>query len=77
MKARDLFWAIIVLIIVWQAAAVLLGQPILPSPLDVGAALWGSGPPVGTTMPASQHGQCISCPSLPSATVILSSQCSQ
>ena len=37
MKRRDLFFAVLTLLAVWQAAALLLRQPILPSPIAVGA----------------------------------------
>jgi NitT/TauT family transport system permease protein len=39
MKRRDLFFAIIVLLILWQAAAMLLNRPILPAPWVVAQAL--------------------------------------
>lgn len=39
MKRRDLILAILVLLLIWQFLAMLLDQPILPSPLAVSAAL--------------------------------------
>lgn len=36
MKRRDLLWALVVLAVLWQAAAWLVNKPILPSPLLVG-----------------------------------------
>lgn len=38
MRRRDLFWAIVGLLIVWQVFAMLVSRPILPSPLAVGGA---------------------------------------
>ena len=35
MRRRDLILAIIVLLVIWQTAAALIHQPILPSPIDV------------------------------------------
>ncbi|MFC2042645.1 ABC transporter permease [Chloroflexota bacterium] len=35
MKRRDLFLAVLVLIIVWQVAAMVVQRPILPSPIEV------------------------------------------
>ena len=35
MKRRDLFFAVLVLIIVWQVAAMVVQRPILPSPIEV------------------------------------------
>ncbi|MFM8321948.1 MAG: ABC transporter permease [Chloroflexota bacterium] len=35
MKRRDLLYAILVVLVAWQAAALLLDQPILPTPLAV------------------------------------------
>jgi NitT/TauT family transport system permease protein len=40
MKGRDLLLAVLGLLVIWQLIAALLGQPILPTPLDVGQALW-------------------------------------
>ncbi len=40
MKRRDLLLAILTLLVAWQAAAWLLDQPILPSPLAVGFAFY-------------------------------------
>lgn len=36
MKRRDLFLAVLALLVVWELAALLVNQPILPSPLLVG-----------------------------------------
>jgi NitT/TauT family transport system permease protein len=38
MKRRDLFLAVLALLALWQVASMLLGQPILPSPLVVSQA---------------------------------------
>lgn len=40
MKRASLIWATLGLIILWQAAALLINLPILPSPLRVLEALW-------------------------------------
>jgi ABC-type nitrate/sulfonate/bicarbonate transport system permease component len=40
MRRRDLLFAVLVLLVLWQAAALLLRQPILPSPILVAGALW-------------------------------------
>jgi ABC-type nitrate/sulfonate/bicarbonate transport system permease component len=40
MKRRELILAILVLLAAWQALALLVNQPILPSPVVVGAALF-------------------------------------
>ena len=40
MKGRDLLLAVLALLLAWQLLSALVGQPILPSPLSVGAALW-------------------------------------
>lgn len=38
MKRRDLFLAVLVMLVLWQVAAWIINRPILPSPLDVGRA---------------------------------------
>jgi len=38
LKRKDLFWAIIGMLVVWQLLAALINQPVLPSPLQVGRA---------------------------------------
>lgn len=40
MKRSSLFWASVALLILWQAAALLLNLPILPGPLRVVQAFW-------------------------------------
>jgi NitT/TauT family transport system permease protein len=40
MKRRDLLLATLALLLLWQAGAMLLNQPILPGPLRVAAAFW-------------------------------------
>jgi len=40
MKRRDLLTATLVLVALWQVAAMLVNQPILPSPFTVAGALW-------------------------------------
>lgn len=40
MKRRDLLIATLALLLIWQAAAMLVDQPILPGPLSVAAAFW-------------------------------------
>ena len=37
MKRRDLLYAVVALILLWQLAAWLVDRPILPAPLAVGA----------------------------------------
>ena len=39
MKRRDMLLAVIVLVVLWQVAAMLLNKPILPYPWDVARAL--------------------------------------
>ncbi|MBP1701052.1 MAG: transporter permease protein [Chloroflexi bacterium] len=40
MKRRDLLLAVIALLMLWQVAAMLLRQPILPSPIAVAGVFW-------------------------------------
>ncbi len=40
MKRRDLLTATLVLVVLWQVAAMLVNQPILPSPFTVAGAFW-------------------------------------
>ncbi len=40
MRRREVFIALLVLLVVWQALALLLRQPILPTPLETAAAFW-------------------------------------
>jgi len=40
MKRRDLLLAVLGLLLLWQAAALILRQPILPSPITVAGVLW-------------------------------------
>jgi ABC-type nitrate/sulfonate/bicarbonate transport system permease component len=39
MKRRDLLWATLGLLLIWQVAALLINRPILPTPLEVAQAL--------------------------------------
>jgi ABC-type nitrate/sulfonate/bicarbonate transport system permease component len=40
MKRRDLLLAVVAMLLIWWIAAMLLQQPILPSPMEVGAAFF-------------------------------------
>lgn len=40
MKRRDLLWAVLGLLAFWQLFSLVLGRPILPTPLAVGRAFW-------------------------------------
>jgi len=40
MKRRGILVALAALLVLWQAAAMILNQPILPSPVEVAAAFW-------------------------------------
>ena len=40
MKRRDLLITVLAMLVIWQAAALALRQPILPTPVAVAGALW-------------------------------------
>jgi len=40
LKRRDLLWAVLGLLAFWQLFSLVLGRPILPTPLAVGRAFW-------------------------------------